>query len=78
MFSVASLFGDAVSWKGRNFSDDRYRRRITSYHYIAEMEVIRLPREASEQFARLMIDPPEMTPAVEQAFADHRRLVRAR
>ena len=69
----------AAEVQGRSVSDYvAATLRAAVRRDIAEMEVIRLSREASEQFARLMIDPPEMTPAMKQAFADHRRLVRAR
>jgi uncharacterized protein (DUF1778 family) len=44
---------------------------------IAEMEVIRLSREASERFAAMLIDPPAMTPAMKRALRRHRQLVRA-
>ena len=44
---------------------------------IAEMDVIRLSLEASERLAAALIDPPDLTPAMQRAFADHRRLVRS-
>jgi uncharacterized protein (DUF1778 family) len=43
---------------------------------IAEMEVIRLSREASERFAAMLIDPPDLAPAMRRAFEHHRRLVK--
>ncbi len=43
---------------------------------IAEMEVIRLSREASERFAAMLIDPPELAPAMRRAFELHRQLVK--
>ena len=43
---------------------------------IAEMEVVRLSRAASERFAAALIDPPELAPAMQRAFAHHRRLVK--
>ena len=43
---------------------------------IAEMEVIRLSREASERFATALIDPPDLAPAMQRAFEHHRRLVK--
>ena len=46
-------------------------------HDIAEMDVIKLSREASERFAAALIDPPEPSPAMKRAFAHHRRLVRS-
>jgi uncharacterized protein (DUF1778 family) len=44
---------------------------------IAEMEVIRLSREASERFAAMLIDPPDLAPAMRRAFEHHRRLVKS-
>lgn len=44
---------------------------------IAEMEVIRLSREASERFAAVLIDPPEITPALKHAMRRRRQLLRA-
>jgi uncharacterized protein (DUF1778 family) len=44
---------------------------------VAEMDIIRLSREASERFAAALIDPPELTPTMKRAFALHRRLVRS-
>lgn len=43
---------------------------------IAEMEVTRLSREASERFAAALIDPPDPVPALRRAFEHHRRLVK--
>jgi uncharacterized protein (DUF1778 family) len=43
---------------------------------IADMEVIRLSREASERFAAMLIDPPDLAPAMRRAFEHHRRLVK--
>lgn len=43
---------------------------------IAEMEVIRLSREASERFAGALIDPPDLAPAMQRAVEHHRRLVK--
>ena len=43
---------------------------------VAETEVIRLSREAQERFAKLLIKPHAMSPALKKAFAHHRKLVR--
>jgi uncharacterized protein (DUF1778 family) len=45
---------------------------------IAEVEIIRLSREASERFAAVLIDPPPINDALKRAFAHHRRLVKAK
>jgi uncharacterized protein (DUF1778 family) len=42
-----------------------------------EMATFRLTREASEQFARALIDPPEPSPALQRAFELRRSLVRS-
>jgi uncharacterized protein (DUF1778 family) len=42
---------------------------------IAEVEIIRLSREASEKFAAALINPPPINSALKRAFAHHRRLV---
>lgn len=43
---------------------------------LEEMATIWLTREASERFARALIDPPEPSPALQRAFELHRSLVR--
>ncbi len=43
---------------------------------IAEIEIIRLSREASERFAQMLIDPPPIAPGLARAFEHRRRLVR--
>jgi uncharacterized protein (DUF1778 family) len=43
---------------------------------IADMEVIRLSREASERFAAALIDPPDLAPAMQRAFTRHAALVK--
>lgn len=42
---------------------------------IAQAEVLRLSRESAEVFASLLVDPPAPTPAMERAWAHHRRLI---
>ena len=44
---------------------------------LEEIATVRLTREASEQFARALIDPPEPSPALQRAFELHRSLVRS-
>jgi uncharacterized protein (DUF1778 family) len=51
--------------------------RVAVQNDIVEMDVVRLSREASERFAAALIDPPELTPTMKNAFALHRRLVRS-
>jgi uncharacterized protein (DUF1778 family) len=42
---------------------------------VTEIEVIRLSREAQEQFAVLLINPPAPTAALKKAFKRHRAMV---
>jgi len=42
---------------------------------VADLEVIRLSREAQEKFAALLLRPPAPAPALKKAFDRHRALV---
>jgi uncharacterized protein (DUF1778 family) len=42
---------------------------------VAEVEVIRLSREAQEKFATLLLHPPAPAPALKKAFGRHRARV---
>jgi uncharacterized protein (DUF1778 family) len=42
---------------------------------IADVEVIRLSREAQEKFAALLLDPPSPAPALVKALKRHRQLI---
>jgi uncharacterized protein (DUF1778 family) len=42
---------------------------------VAEAEIIRLSREAQEQFAALLLKPPAPTAALRRAFKRHRTLI---
>lgn len=42
---------------------------------IADVEVIRLSREAQEKFAALLLNPPSPTAALVKAFKRHRELI---
>ena len=42
---------------------------------VAELEIIRLSREAQEKFAALLLHPPAPAPALKKAFARHRARV---
>jgi uncharacterized protein (DUF1778 family) len=44
---------------------------------IDESEVVRLSREASERFAAALIDPPDLAPAMQRAFAHRAALIKA-
>jgi len=41
---------------------------------VTEIEVIRLSREAQEQFVALLLNPPAPTPALKRAFERHRAM----
>jgi len=41
---------------------------------ITEVEVLRLSREAQERFVELLLNPPELTPALSKAFERHRAM----
>ena len=43
---------------------------------VSEVEVIRLSREAQEQFVKLLTRPHKLNPALKRAFARHRNLIR--
>jgi uncharacterized protein (DUF1778 family) len=43
---------------------------------IADTEIMRLSREASDRFAAALIDPPDLAPAMKRAFAHHAALVK--
>src|SRR5260370_9500641 len=43
---------------------------------VAEVEVIRLSRQAQEQFAALLLNPPAPSPALPRAFNRHRPSLR--
>ena len=42
---------------------------------VAEVEVIRLSREAQEQFAKLLLNPPKPNAALKRAFKRRRTLI---
>lgn len=42
---------------------------------VAEIEVIRLSREAQEQFVELLLHPPKPTAALKRAFERHRAML---
>jgi uncharacterized protein (DUF1778 family) len=63
--------------QGRSVSDYVTATLREAVHKdIAEMEIVRLSREASERFAAALTDPPDLAPAMQRALEHHRRLVR--
>ena len=43
---------------------------------VTEIEVMRLSREAQERFVELLLNPPDLAPALKKAFRRHRERVR--
>jgi uncharacterized protein (DUF1778 family) len=67
----------AADLQGRSVSDYvAATLQATVQRDIAEIEIIRLSREASEKFAASLIDPPPVNAALKRAFARHRQNVR--
>ena len=71
-----ALVKRAAEIEGRSISEfvvaaaqDAARRTI------ADVEVIRLSRQAQEKFAELLLDPPQPPRGLKRAFARHRRLI---
>jgi len=63
--------------QGRSLSDYvTTTLRAAVQQDLVEIEAVRLSREGSERFAAALIDPPDLAPALQRAFAHHRRLVR--
>jgi uncharacterized protein (DUF1778 family) len=42
---------------------------------VTEVEVMRLSREAQEKFVELLLNPPDLAPALKKAFRRHRERV---
>ena len=72
-----SIVRRAAEIQGRSVSDFVVAAaQEAAQKTVAETEVIRLSREAQERFAKLLIKPHAVTPALKKAFARHRTLVR--
>jgi uncharacterized protein (DUF1778 family) len=66
----------AAELQGRSVSDFVVTATIEAANKaISETTMIQLSREASEQVARLLIDPPEPTEGLKAAIAARRRLI---
>lgn len=67
----------AAELQGRSVSDFVVTATAeAAQKIVAETEMMRLSREASEQVAELLINPPPPTKALKEAFAARRRLIR--
>lgn len=67
----------AAEIQGRSVSDFV----VTAAHdaaqkALAEIEILRLSREAQERFVNLLLTPPKPAPALKKAFKLHRRLIK--
>lgn len=66
----------AAELQGRSISDFMVAAaHEAAQKMVAEVEVIRLSREAQEQFVAMLIDPPPPNAALERAFKLHRELI---
>jgi uncharacterized protein (DUF1778 family) len=66
----------AAQLQGRSVSDFMVTAAAQeATKVIAEIDMIRLSREASAQVARLLIDPPKPTKTLKAAMAARRRLI---
>jgi uncharacterized protein (DUF1778 family) len=66
----------AAEIQGRSVSDFVVAAtQAAAEQTIAEVEILRLSRKATEQFAELLVNPPEPTPALARAFKRHRALI---
>lgn len=67
----------AAEIQGRSVSDFVVAAaQESAQRTVSEIEVIRLSREAQEQFVELLTKPPAPAPALKKAFARHRTLTR--
>ncbi len=66
----------AAEIQGRSISDFVVAAAQDAAHRtVAEVEVIRLSREAQEQFVAALLDPPPPAPALLRALERHRVLI---
>ena len=66
----------AAEIQGRSISDFMVAAaQEAAQKAIAEVEVVRLSRQAQEQFAALVFEPPAPTAALVRAFKRHRALI---
>lgn len=66
----------AAQIQGRSVSDFVVAAAQEAAHKtVAEVEVIRLSREATEKFANLLLKPPSPSAALKKAFRRHREWI---
>lgn len=67
----------AAQMQGRSVSDFVVAAaQEAAQKAIADVQILRLSREAQEKFAALLIDPPAPNAALTRAFKHHRSLIR--
>lgn len=70
------LIRRAAELQGRSISDFMVAAaQEAAQRAVADVEILRLSRQAQEQFAALVLDPPEPTAALVRAFERHRALL---
>ena len=70
------LIRRAAELQGRSISDFIVAAaQEAAQRAVADVEILRLSRQAQEQFAALVLDPPEPTAALVRAFEHHRELI---
>jgi len=70
------LIRRAAELQGRSISDFMVAAaQEAAQRAVADVEILRLSRQAQEQFAALVLDPPEPTAALVRAFERHRALI---
>jgi uncharacterized protein (DUF1778 family) len=70
------LIRRAAELQGRSISDFMVAAaQEAAQRAVADVEILRLSRQAQEQFAALVLDPPEPTAALVRAFERHRELI---
>jgi uncharacterized protein (DUF1778 family) len=70
------LIRRAAELQGRSISDFMVAAaQEAAQRAIADVELLRLSRQAQEKFAALILDPPEPTAALVRAFERHRALI---
>ena len=70
------LIRRAAELQGRSISDFMVAAaQEAAQRAVADIEILRLSRQAQEQFAALVLDPPEPTAALVRAFERHSALI---
>jgi uncharacterized protein (DUF1778 family) len=71
-----ALVRRAAEIQGRSISDFMVAAaQEAAQKTVAEVEVIRLSREAQEKFVSLLLDPPPASKALRRALERHRELI---